>query len=65
MIEIEGGWAQWDYQIGTYRAEVNGVIYGTYTGEIETLEAFQVLLAGLGIVLLEQDKADLRAQKNQ
>lgn len=64
MIEIPGGWAQWDQQIGTYRAEVNGIVYGTYTGEIETLEAFQILLAGLGITLSEQDIADLTAQKN-
>jgi hypothetical protein len=63
MIEIPGGWAQYDYQIGTYRAEVNGVIYGTYTNEIATIEHLQILLAGFGVELSAQDVSDLIAQK--
>jgi len=51
-------YAQWDYQLGTFRAEVGGVVYGTYTGEFTTAAA---LLAAAG---LPPEMADeLEAQK--
>jgi hypothetical protein len=61
MIAIEGGWAQWDYQIGTYRAEVNGVIYGVFTDEISTVNEFEAIL---GVEFSEQDRQDLEAEKS-
>ena len=64
MIGIPGGWAQWDQMIGTFRAEVNGVLIGTYTGEYLSLAAFEVALVGLGIVLNAQDKNDLAHEKS-
>lgn len=34
MIVLSNGWAQWDYQIGTFRAMVGDVIYGKYTDDL-------------------------------
>ena len=61
MIAIEGGWAQWDYQIGTYRAEVNGVVYGVFTDEIGTVNELEAIL---GVEFSEQDQQDLEAEKS-
>lgn len=52
-------YAQWDYQLGTFRAEVDGVVYGRFTGEF--LHASDLLAAaGLPAELapsLEAEKA--------
>jgi hypothetical protein len=35
MLQLaNGGWAQWDNQIGTYRAEIAGVLYGRCAGDV-------------------------------
>lgn len=61
MIAIPGGWAQWDYQIGTFRAEVDGVVHGAFTGDIGTVEALAaVLLSAHGIELTADELEALR-----
>ena len=61
MISIPGGWAQWDQQIRTYRAEKDGVVYGVYTGNIETVEQ---LAEVLGVEFTEAEVADLAYEKS-
>lgn len=66
MIPIPGGWAQWDYQVGTFRASVFDRVYGNFTGDIPTLKDLEdALLITEGISLSEQDKEDLEAQRVQ
>jgi len=59
-LEILNGWMQYDNQIGTFRGEKDGVIYGTYTNEITTAQA---LADAMGVELTEQELADLQAEK--
>lgn len=61
MIPIPNGWAQWDQMIGTFRAEKDGVVYGTYTGEIETIVQLEAVL---GIEFTEGESADLEHEKS-
>lgn len=62
MIKIENGWMQYDHQIGTFRGEKSGTVYGLYTGEIETAQA---LVDAMGVTLTEQELADLKAEKGE
>jgi hypothetical protein len=64
MIGVPGGWAQWDQMIGTYRAEVNGVLIGTFTGEFLLLDTFESALTELGVTLVDQDREDLAHEKS-
>ena len=63
MIEVKGGWAQWDWSIKTYRAQIGDDVYGNFTDEIPDLESLEALLSGKGVFLSEQDRADLTAEK--
>ena len=66
MIPISGGWAQWDYQLGTFRADIFGRVYGSFTGDIPTLKDLEdILLTIEGVSLSDQDRADLEAQREQ
>lgn len=60
MISIPNGWAQWDQAIGTYRAEKDGVVYGNYTGEIETIAQLEAVL---GLEFTDGEVADLESEK--
>lgn len=60
MILFDGGWAQWDYQIGTFRAEFDGVIYGVYTGEYPTAAALSAV-----IPLSTDQAAELEAERDE
>jgi hypothetical protein len=55
-------WLQWDWQIGTFRGEKDGVIYGEYTGEHITAES---LIHEMGVTLTEEQLADLKAEKTE
>lgn len=63
MIKLNGkDWAQWDNQIGTFRAEVGGKILGLSTGDIPTaLELAKSLEPEY--FLTEEQIADLEAEK--
>jgi hypothetical protein len=61
-IQIENGWLQYDYQLGTFRGEHNGLIYGNYSNEHET--AFS-LVDAMDVELTEQELADLQSEKVQ
>jgi len=60
MIEIKNGWAQWDAQIGTFRAEIDGVVYGTFTGSMPTAsdlsDALPSPLTSKQIIALSEEK---------
>ncbi len=60
MISISGGWAQWDWQLETFRAETNGVVVGTYTGELPEI---QDLEAAIGFTLSDSDRELLLAER--
>lgn len=60
MITFANGWAQWDYQIGTFRAQVDGVIYGTVARQYLTVEA---LSAACGVAFDPEQVSDLMAEK--
>ncbi len=51
--------AQWDYQIKTFRAEKGGVIYGNYTGEYTTPQALNDALGG---VFTKEQMDEMQAQ---
>ena len=53
-------WLQWDWQIGTFRGEKDGVIYGEFTGEHSTAES---LVAAMGVTLTDEQLADLKAER--
>ena len=55
-IEIDGGYAQWDYQIGTFRADIGGVVYGLYTADIMHPTEFPFVLTDEQIAALLQEK---------
>ena len=59
-IQIENGWLQYDNQIGTFRGERNGVIYGTYTNEFETAEE---LVSAIDVTLSQNEISDLEHEK--
>jgi hypothetical protein len=61
-IKLENGWVQWDGQIGTYRAEINGTIYGTHTGHLTTVEELQ---AAIPVELTEAEQLELIAEKGE
>jgi hypothetical protein len=63
MIGLANGWAQWDWSLKTYRAQVDDVVYGNSTDDVATLEALEVILAAHSISLSEQDRTDLLAEK--
>lgn len=60
MIKRDDFWVQYDEQIGTFRGERNGVIYGSYTNEFQ--EASQIL-ALMHVTLTQEEMADLNAEK--
>jgi hypothetical protein len=60
MIKLTNGWVQWDNQIGTFRAELEGVLYGVFTGDIETVSD---LKDRTGIELTIEQENDLLAEK--
>lgn len=60
MIKRDDFWVQYDGQIGTFRGERNGVIYGSYTNEFQ--EASQIL-ALMHVTLTQEEMADLNAEK--
>jgi hypothetical protein len=62
MINIKNGWLQYDNQIGTFRGERNGVVYGAFTGEFSTAED---LLIAMDVTLTEQELIDLKAEKGE
>lgn len=59
-IELENGWAQWDYQIGTFRAEIGSDVYGLFTGDIATPDDLET---AIGITLTQSQKDELAAEK--
>ncbi len=59
-IKIEGGWVQYDNQIGTFRGEKDGAIYGAFTGEFVEAEH---LLDAMDVTLTEQELDDLKNEK--
>lgn len=59
-IQIENGWVQYDNQIGTFRGERNGVIYGEYTGEFST--AINLIVA-MNVSIKEKELEDLQNEK--
>ena len=56
----ETDWIQWDYQIKTFRAEINGIIYGKYSYEFETLES---IISFLNIELNQEQIDELNNAK--
>jgi len=53
-IQLENGWAQWDWQIGTFRAFISGVIYGNSTGDINTAAELAAMLLPDTVLTAEQ-----------
>ncbi len=60
MICLTNGWAQWDYQIGTFRAMVGDVIYGKFTNDLPSATD----LAGL-IQLTDEQVMQLEIEKGE
>ncbi len=60
MISISGGVALYDTWLQTFRAEVNGVIFGDYSNEFTTVESLQAVINCLtenDIEMLNKEKA--------
>lgn len=70
-IQLENGWVQWDWQIGTFRAEINGVITGNFTGDIMTAAELaarllpETVLTPEQITELELEKSMLTAEETE
>lgn len=62
MITFSGGWAQWDYQIKTFRGEKNGVLHGKYSGEFVTA---QEIADDMALTLSETELTELNNEKTQ
>jgi hypothetical protein len=62
-IQLENGWAQWDWQIGTFRADINGEIYGKFTGDIMTAAELSVRLLP-ETALTQEQIAELELEKS-
>lgn len=61
MIRLnDSTWLQWDWQIGTFRGEKDGVIFGAYTDEHQTAES---LVEAMGVELSVEQMADLKAER--
>lgn len=60
MIEHNGGQYWFDAQIGTFMAQVSGVVYGTHTGNFMTAQA---LASAVGIALPAELLIALDAEK--
>lgn len=61
MVKLDDTtWLQWDWQIGTFRGEKDGIVYGLFTDEHPTAES---LIAAMGVALTDEQLADLQAEK--
>jgi hypothetical protein len=66
MMKLTNGWYQYDDQIGTYRAEVNGVIYGLFTNDIQTIDELKLRLPPKAASeITEEEVLELRLQKGE
>jgi hypothetical protein len=64
MIAIPNGWAQYDYQIGTFRAQVGDTLIGEFTGHIPTADALAaLLLSTFGIEITDEDRQILEQER--
>ena len=63
MIKLnENDWIQWDNQIKTFRAQINGIIYGKYSYEFSTVEEINSFAS---LDLNEEQVQELNDFKNQ
>jgi hypothetical protein len=60
MINLADGWVQYDNQIGTFRGQKNGLVYGSFTGEFTEAEH---LLDAMDVILDDQELNDLKNEK--
>lgn len=60
MIPLPNGWLQWDYQIATFRGEIDGRIFGGFGGEFTTP---QDLAAAAGVSVSPEGLAELTADR--
>lgn len=65
-ILLDDGWAEWDWQLGTFRAQINNNITGKYTGDINTVEElairiFPTILTAEQILELNKEKQNMQS----
>lgn len=63
MVKLnENDWIQWDNQIKTFRAQINGILYGKYSYEFSTLAE---IVAQTNLNLSEDQTQELNDSKNE
>ena len=61
MIKLNNeDWIQWDNQIKTFRAQINGIIYGKYSNEFETVQS---IIDFIVLTLTEDQIQELNEEK--
>lgn len=60
MLTLSNGWVQWDYQLSTFRGELDGKLFGVFGGEYLTAADW---VAASGMSLNPDEVAALDAEK--
>jgi hypothetical protein len=60
MVMLDGGWLQWDYQLGTFRGQANGITYGVFGGQFT---AASDIAAAIGESLSQEHLDELEVER--